>query len=542
MEHIEMCCIVYLDDVLIYSNTLQQHRTDVSNILEAIRRSGMKVKPSKCEFHQSETEYLGFIIGQEGVKTDPTKTQAIWDWMSPKKIKEIQCFLGFCNFYRRFIEGFSRTAKPLYAKTKKESIGNWEWGDKEQKAFDELRTKLTTAPVLVYFNPLAPTKIETDASKYVCSGILSQQCQDGKWRPVAYRSKTMSDAECNYDIHDKELLPIVQVFYEWKRYTRGNPKPIRVLTDQENLVTFMTTKELNERQARRMQELSQYNFKIEYRPGKEGGKPDALTRREGDLPTAGDKRLTGNVGILLPKERCWNILETEDIKLEVLETTEFQDKDEGEIQKASNDDDEIQNIKKNLHEGKKEMKGIALGPCQWKNGLLWYQGKIWIPNDEGIRTTLIAKHHDPPQAGHGGMAKTTELIKRRYYWPKIREDITRFIKNCDTCQRTKVVRHAPYGLLQSSEAPDRPWKSIAMDFITDLPKSEGYDTILVVIDRLTKMSHFIPCSKDLDAWQFANLFMKEIVRLHGLPHDIITDRGTLFTADLRKETMGKLGI
>jgi len=303
MGHIDMCCIVYLDDVLIYSNTVQQHQKDVSNILEAIRKSGMKLKPSKCEFHQNETEYLGFIIGQEGVTTDPVKTQAIWDWTTPKRIKEIQCFLGFCNFYRRFIEGFSRTAKPLYTKTKKECIGNWEWGDTEQQAFDELRTKLTTAPVLVYFDPLAPTKIETDASKYGCSGILSQQCQDGKWRPVAYRSKTMSDAECNYDIHDKELLAIVQAFQEWKRYTRGNLKPIRVLTDHKNLVTFMTTKVLNERQARWMQELSQYNLKIEYRPGKQGGKPDALTRIEGDLPMAGDKRFTRNVGILRLKKR-----------------------------------------------------------------------------------------------------------------------------------------------------------------------------------------------------------------------------------------------
>jgi len=155
---------------------------------------------------------------------------------------------------------------------------------------------------------------------------------------VAYRSKTRSDAECNYDIHHKELLAIVQAFNEWKRHTRGNPKPIRVLTDHKNLVTFMTTKELNERQARWMQELSQYNFKTEYRPGKEGGKPDALTRREGDLPAAGDKRLTRNVGILLPKERYWDIPETEEIKLNVLETTEFQAKDEGEIQKASNVD------------------------------------------------------------------------------------------------------------------------------------------------------------------------------------------------------------
>jgi len=123
----------------------------------------MKVKPSKCEFQQNETEYLGYIIGQEGVKTDPIRTQAIWDWITPKKIKEIQCFLGFCNLYRRFIEGFCWTAKPLYAKT--ECIGNCDWGDKEQQGFNELRTKITTAQLLVYFDPLARTKIETDASK-----------------------------------------------------------------------------------------------------------------------------------------------------------------------------------------------------------------------------------------------------------------------------------------------------------------------------------------------------------------------------------------
>jgi len=194
----------------------------------------------------------------------------------------------------------------------------------------------------------------------------------------------MSSAECNYEIHDKELLAIVQAFHEWKRYTRGSPKPVWVLTDHKNLVTIMTTKELSERQARWMQELSQYNFKIEYGPGKDGGKPDALTRREGDLPMAGDKRLTQNTGILLPKEGYWDIPETEEIKVDLLETTEFQDKDEGEIQKASNVDNEIQDIKRNLDEGRKELKGIALGLCQWKDGLLWYQGKIWIPKDEGI--------------------------------------------------------------------------------------------------------------------------------------------------------------
>jgi len=290
---------------------------------------------------------------------------------------------------------------------------------------------------------------------------------------VAYGSKKIWDTECNYDIHDKELLAIVQAFHEWKRYTRGNPKPIRVLTDHKNLVTFMTTKKLNERQARWMQELSQYNFKIEYRPGKDGGKPEALTRREGDLSTAGDKRLTRNVGILLPKDRYWDIPETEEIRVNILETTKFRDKDEGEIHKAPKNDNESRDIKRNLDEGKTDMKGIGLGLGQWKDDLLWYQGRIWILKDEGIRTTLITKHHELQQTGHGGRAKTTELISQRYYWPKIREDIKQFIIKCDTCQRTKVVRHSPYGLLQSNEAPDRPWQWIAMDFIMDMPKSDG---------------------------------------------------------------------
>ena len=119
MRYLDVCCIVYLDDVLIYSKTLEQHRRDVSNVMEDIRDSGMKIKPSKCEFHKKETEYLGFIINQEGVKVDPTKTDAIWEWKIPKKVKDIQWFLGFCNFYRRFIDGFSRMAKPLYERTKK---------------------------------------------------------------------------------------------------------------------------------------------------------------------------------------------------------------------------------------------------------------------------------------------------------------------------------------------------------------------------------------------------------------------------------------
>ena len=162
-SYIDICCIVYLDDVLIYSDTMEQHQRDVENIIRAIRRQGMTIKPTKCEFHTQETEYLGFFINPEGVKVDPIKTSAIWEWKPPTSIKGIQEFMEFCNFYRRFIEGFSRTAKPLYDRTKKGI--KWEWGNQEEVAFDELRKKLCMTPVLTYFKPGRPLMIGTDASK-----------------------------------------------------------------------------------------------------------------------------------------------------------------------------------------------------------------------------------------------------------------------------------------------------------------------------------------------------------------------------------------
>ena len=258
---------------------------------------------------------------------------------------------------------------------------------------------------MVHFNPKAPTKIETDTSEYVCSGILSQQGEDRKWRPVAYRSKTMQDAECNLDIHDKELLAIIQAFKEWKRYTRGSPRPVQVFTDHKNLVTFMSTKELSEQQGRWQEFLSQYNFRIIYRPGKEGRKLDTLTRRPGDIPTTEEKKLQKRLGILLPKETCWDIPEEKEVEIEEMKLAEFQDKDEGRIRQAYDKDDEIQAIRSNLDKGVKEMKGIALGLCEWKDEHLWYQGKIWIPNDVALRTSLIYKNHNDPLAGHEELQK-----------------------------------------------------------------------------------------------------------------------------------------
>ena len=217
---IDRCCIVYLDDFLIYSDNLEQHKRDVRNIINAIYQSGMRLKPSKSEFHQTETEYLRFIVSHEGIKEYPIKTKAIRTWKTPPKKKEIQSFLGFCNFYRRFREGFSKIAKPLYQLTEKDQ--KWEFGTKHQEAFDRLIHKLTHAPILAHYDPKKPITIETDASKYVTVEIISQTGDDSILRPIAYRSKSMSKSEYNYDVHDKELLAIILALEDWRRYIKGS--------------------------------------------------------------------------------------------------------------------------------------------------------------------------------------------------------------------------------------------------------------------------------------------------------------------------------
>ena len=225
---IDRCCIVYLDYVLTYSDNLEQHKKDVRNVINSIYQSGMSLKPSKCEFHQTEMEYLGFIVCQQGIRLDPVKTKVIRTGAKPSGKTGVQSFLGFCNFYRRFIEGFSKTAKPLYKLTEKDK--KWEFRAPQQKAFEDLIYKVTHAPILSHYNLKKPVIIETDASKYVTAGIISQLGDDNMLRRIAFRCKSMSKSESNYDVHEKELVAIILALEDWRRYVKGSRHQTKIVT------------------------------------------------------------------------------------------------------------------------------------------------------------------------------------------------------------------------------------------------------------------------------------------------------------------------
>lgn len=532
-------CTAYLDDILIFSDTLEQHQKHVLQVLDALCKAGLALKPEKCEFHRTSVSYLGLIVSTEGLKMDPRKVEAVSEWPEPKKLKDVQAFLGFANFYRRFIMGYSKIVAPLTALTKKDT--KFDFNDSCRKAFQHLKDAFTTAPVLHHFNYDKECIVETDASDYVSAAVLSQYDDEGILHPVAFYSKKHSVAECNYEIYDKELLAIVRAFEEWRPFLEGATHPIRVLSDHRNLEYFMSTKNLNRRQARWSEFLSRFDFVIVYRPGKAGGKPDSLTRRSGDLPEGGDERLQNlSQTVLKPSNVGLPPLSLSSLYL-LAETTTAPDRQA--LWKEGYDADPFPTkVLKMLEAGTRHSKDISLSECTEQDGRLLYRQRLYVPDYDPLRLDIIISHHDNPAAGHQGRAKTLELISRQYYWPSMRKDIDRYVSNCHTCQRSRSTRTTSFGILKPLPIPVRPWEDISMDFITGLPWSDGFDSVWIVVDRLSKMRHFIPCQNTCTAQDLADLFTRQVLRLHGLPKTIISDRGPQFISAFWTKLCSRLKI
>jgi len=268
--------LAYMDDILIYAKMEEEHDRLVKKVLGRLQRNGLAVSPEKCVWKAEEVEFLGYVIGRRGIRMSKDKAEVVRSWWQPTSLTETQSFLGFANFYRRFIKDYSRITKLLTELTKK--TGKWSWSEEAGGAFEELKRRFTTAPILAHIDPTKPVIIETNASDFAIGAVLSQWDNDNRLHPVAFHSRKFQPAELNYDIHDKELLAIVDTFKHWRRYCEGVEHPIQVFTDHHNVEYFTTTKELNHRQARWAEELAGIDFRIHYRPGTQNGKPDALSR------------------------------------------------------------------------------------------------------------------------------------------------------------------------------------------------------------------------------------------------------------------------
>lgn len=511
---------VYVDDLLIFSNNNKEHKAHVEQVLQKLREMGLTVDILKSEFDSQSVRYLGVILTSTGIRMDPAKVAVIKEWPKPRSgadTRAIRQFLGFANYYRRFIRGFSKIAKPLNELLHINSVKLWT--DACDKAFEALKDAVLSQPVLQHFRPERVTIVECDASDVAVGGILSQiDPADDELKPVAFFSTTHSPAERNYAIYDKEMLAIIRCFEEWRPELLGTQhEDIRVLTDHKALEYFMTTKQLTRRQARWAEFLSEYQFKIAYRPGAANGKADMLTRQpiEGELSRASnDPHLQQT---LLPAE-CLSPEVRQDVGIARLEAEVLEE-------------EEVEDEELPLFERVR----ITAEPR-------YLHGRLIVP--QSMITQVIKQIHCCLEAGHPGIRKTCDLISRAGYSVPT-SCIKRFIGNCHMCQRMKPKKQKPMGLLKPLSISEltMPWRHITMDFVTGLPVSqEGNDCILVVVDRLSKERHFIACKKTVGSEETAKLLCNFVWKYHGLPDTIITDRGTQFNSALWKELCKILGI
>jgi hypothetical protein len=282
---------VYLDNILIFSKMLEEQRRVTRIVLEQLQKHKLFLRHDKCEFEQMSIEYLSLIISEGEIHMDPVKVAGVTEWPTPTKKKEVQSFLGFANFYRRFIEGFSHHVKPLFKLPKKDR--KWTWGEGEQQAFDELKSRITSSPILRFADDSKAFHIEADSSDFATGAVLSQQSADDlKWHPIAFYSKSLNAVERNYEIHDKEMLAVMQLLEEWRHVLEGAKRQVKIWTDHKNLEYFMTAKKLNRRQAQWSLYLSRFDFIMHHRPGMSMGKCDALSQQADHNDKNNDNRNT----------------------------------------------------------------------------------------------------------------------------------------------------------------------------------------------------------------------------------------------------------
>ncbi|BCR85209.1 uncharacterized protein ACHE_20667S [Aspergillus chevalieri] len=522
MDYLDDFVTAFVDDLLIYSKNAMEHELHVKKVLERLRAAGLQASIKKCEFHVTRTKYLGFILTTDGIEVDPEKTAVICNWAVPTTVRGVQSFLGFCNFYRRFIKNYSRIAKPLNHLTRKDVP--FTWTNVCQEAFEELKKYLTDAPILRHYHPELETKLETDASDGVVAGVLSQKHGD-LWHPVAYYSKNMSDAERNYEIHDKEMLAIIRALQEWRAELEGLQlrERFNIYTDHRALEYFMTTKKLTARQARWAEFLSQFYFLIRYRPGRENTLADALSRPVTDIQKKDEYRHQ----ILLKPETVEAPIQVNDLEpaLQVVD----------QILKANRNSATAEGYHKKAQEGKDD----------WtlQDGLLLKGNRLFVPDDDPeLRTRLLDEVHAQVSTAHPGRTKTQQLIRARYYWPTWRQDAERYVRNCSKCRRAENPRNHVPGLLQPLPIAERPWQHISMDFRSFPVDKNGYDAALVIVDRFSKRPISIPCKKTATSEDVARMFIKHVYRHRGPPSTIVSDRGPQFVSAFWDELCRILGV
>ncbi|KAJ9514003.1 hypothetical protein QJQ45_021112 [Haematococcus lacustris] len=563
--------LVYLDDILIMSRSLEEHFMHLEQVLQRLHMHKLFARLSKCSFLRAMLKFLGHIVGKDGIAVDPAKVEAIHSWPVPRTLLALQGFLGAANYVRRFVLGFSMLAAPLTDLVgHKAKDFDWQaWNPETLAAFQALKHAIAQVPMLKLPDHTRPFEVCCDASLLGVGAVLLQDDH-----PVAYMSRKFSAAECNYTTGEQELLALVTACKVWRCYLEG--VSFVLVTDHMPLTYLHTQKVLSRRQARWMEYMARFSFEIKYKPGV-GNPADPLSRYPVLAMTVWLLAITrAQARCVTPKHTAKPPTQPDadpvtamhappmppyaDHVMTVPAAHEPPSYDEaadllphGDASTSSSSDSDFDSgVKMTCNTEPPLFHHISVAdqlragyeddpmfkdPAQTAVMKHTDEG-LWkmadtdvyvVPNVTALREHILHEVHDAAYSGHSGITKTLQRLRAVFWWSTMREDVRHYVANCDACQHNKAATQKPGGLLQPLSVPGWRWESISMDLIVKLPKShEGYDSICVFVDRLSKMVHFAPCNESMDAMGFAKLFIKHIFRLHGLPREVITDRGAHF--------------
>lgn len=535
-------CLVYLDDIIVFGPSFDEHLIRLKEVLTRLKQAGLQLNPKKCQLFQSRVEYLGHIVSSAGIETDPKKIDAVKTWPTPSNKRELRSFLGLCTYYRRFVKNFADIACNLHVLTEKNR--QFQWTTENETSFQELKTRLCEAPVLAYPIPGELFILDTDASNDGIGGILSQRINQDE-KVLAYYSRKFNKAERNYCVTRRELLAMVETMKHFGKYLIG--KRFLIRTDHAALKWLTNFKNPEGQIARWLERLQSFEFVIEHRKGLKHGNADALSRRPcGELCSHCLKTEANDSPALLENLRVhseprWA---NEEIKKQQKDDPTLRIVMEWLEQERRPEWKEISNLNQDL-----KYYWAQWGSLTLTRGLLY---RTWESSNGQnnlsqlilpykLQKEVLSEVHSGVSGGHLGVNKTLQKIRKKFYWVKCKEDVTKWIQRCQVCAACKGPAKRTRAAMKVYNVGS-PFERIAMDITGPFPTStNGNKYMLVVIDYFTKWPE-VYAIQNQEAVTVADALIQNWISRFGVPMELHTDQGRNFESQVFQEVCQTLKI